>query len=194
MIVDGSLDVDAIKEHRWSEGDFKYIKKDYYNVIREGTTVFEKIPTDASKKFSDDIMDSIEPFNYDDLTAFDSSYMSGFLAEKYDLDADDLLSRAEGRAKQTTQDILYNDITGFNSKKINEFTGNVNINGVPEYVMLPVWMMNVKYNDKIYTMAMNGQTGKFIGNVPIAKGKVATMWIALSAIIATIIGIIGMCI
>ena len=194
MIVNGSLDVDAIKESRWSDGENDYIKKDYYNVIREGNMVFEKIPTDASKKFSDDIMDSIEPFNYDDLTTFNASYMSGFLAEKYDLDADDLLSRAEGRAKQTTQDILYNDINGYNSKKINEFTGEASINGVPEYVMLPVWMMNVKYNDKIYTMAMNGQTGKFIGNVPISKGKVAGAWFGLTAIIAAIIYIIALCI
>lgn len=194
MIVNGSLDVDAIKESRWSDSENDYIKKDYYNVIREGNMVFEKIPTDASKKFSDDIMDSIEPFNYDDLTTFNASYMSGFLAEKYDLDADDLLSRAEGRAKQTTQDILYNDIHGYNSKKINEFTGEASINGVPEYVMLPVWMMNVKYNDKIYTMAMNGQTGKFIGNVPISKGKVAGTWFGLTAIIAAIIYIIALCI
>ena len=155
---------------------------------------FEKIPTDASQKFSDDIMDSIEPFNYNDLTAFNSSYMSGFLAEKYDLDANDLLARAEGRAKQTTRDILYNDIRGYNSKKVNEFTGDVSINGVPEYVMLPVWMMNVKYEGKIYTMAMNGQTGKFIGNVPISKRKVAIAWFSITAIVALIIGIIGMCI
>ena len=194
MIVDGSLDVEAIKEQRWSEGDFKYVKKDYYNVIREGNMIFEKIPTDASKKFSDDIMDSIEPFDYNDLTTFNSSYMSGFLAEKYDLNADDLLSRAEGRAKQTTQDILYADIKGYDSKRIDEFNGRASINGNPEYVMLPVWMMNVKYEDKIYTMAMNGQTGKFIGNVPISKGKVAATWIGLTAIIAIIIAIIGMCI
>ena len=194
MIVDGSLDVEAIKEQRWSEGDFKYVKKDYYNVIREGNMIFEKIPTDASKKFSDDIMDSIEPFDYNDLTTFNSSYMSGFLAEKYDLNADDLLSRAEGRAKQTTQDILFADINGYNSKKIDEFNGRVSMNGNPEYVMLPVWMMNVKYEDKIYTMAMNGQTGKFIGNVPVSKGKVAATWVGLTTVIAIIIAIIGMCI
>ena len=170
MIVDGSLDVEAIKEQRWSEGDYKYVKKDYYNVIREGNMIFEKIPTDASKKFSDDIMDSIEPFNYEDLKTFNSSYMSGFLAEKYDLDADDLLSRAEGRAKQTTQDILFADIKGYNSKRIDEFNGRVSINGVPEYVMLPVWMMTTKYQGESYTFAINGQTGKMVGSLPIDKG------------------------
>ena len=68
------------------------------------------------------------------------------------------------------------------------------MNGNPEYVMLPVWMMNVKYEDKIYTMAMNGQTGKFIGNVPVSKGKVAATWVGLTTVIAIIIAIIGMCI
>ena len=53
--------------------------------------------------------------------------------------------------------------------------------------MLPVWMMNVKYEDKIYTMAMNGQTGKFIGNVPVSKAKVAGMWLGLTILLTTII-------
>jgi len=192
MIVDGKLDVEGIKEKRWSEGDYRYVKKDYYNVLREGNMTFEKIPTDASKKFSDDIMDSIEPFNYDDLISFNSSYMSGFLAEKYDLNSDDLLSRAEGRAKQTTRDLLYNDISGYNSKKIQDFIGNASIQGTPEYVMLPVWMMNIKYEDKIYTMAMNGQTGKFIGNVPISKGKVAATWLGITSLVTIIVLIIGL--
>lgn len=192
MIVDGQLDVEAINEKRWSDGENRYVKKDYYNVIREGNMIFEKIPTDASRKFSDDIMDSIEPFNYDDLIKFNSSYMSGFLAEKYDINASELLSRAEGRAKETTKNVLYSDITGYNSKRVVSFTGTTNINGIPEYVMLPVWMMNVKYKDKIYTMAMNGQTGKFIGNVPISAGKVARLWIILTTLIAAIIIIIGL--
>ena len=37
--------------------------------------------------------------------------------------------------------------------------------------MLPVWMVNVKYKDKMYIFAMNGQTGEFIGNIPLDVGK-----------------------
>ena len=40
-----------------------------------------------------------------------------------------------------------------------------------EYVLLPVWMVNVKYNEKYYTYAMNAQSGEFIGDTPISKPK-----------------------
>ena len=47
-------------------------------------------------------------------------------------------------------------------------TNNINITKTgSHYIMLPVWMVNIKYKDKMYTFAMNGQTGKIIGNLPI---------------------------
>ena len=41
-----------------------------------------------------------------------------------------------------------------------------------EYVLLPVWMVNVKYNNKMHIFAMNGQTGEFIGNIPLDGKRV----------------------
>ena len=39
-------------------------------------------------------------------------------------------------------------------------------------MLLAVWMVNVKYNKQMYPFAMNGQTGEFIGNIPLDKKKV----------------------
>ena len=39
--------------------------------------------------------------------------------------------------------------------------------------MMPMWLLNVKYDNKNYKFAMNGQTGKFVGDLPVDKGK---MW------------------
>ncbi|MCI6866591.1 MAG: hypothetical protein MR871_01330, partial [Lachnospiraceae bacterium] len=39
------------------------------------------------------------------------------------------------------------------------------------YALLPVWVLNTMYKGKLYTFAMNGQTGKFVGNLPSDKGK-----------------------
>ena len=40
--------------------------------------------------------------------------------------------------------------------------------------MLPVWMVNIQYKDKNYTFAMNGQTGKIVGNIPIGIKETIT--------------------
>ena len=39
------------------------------------------------------------------------------------------------------------------------------------YILLPVWFMTYKYKGKVYEFAMNGQTGKFVGDLPIDKAK-----------------------
>ena len=41
-----------------------------------------------------------------------------------------------------------------------------------KYALLPVWMLNTIINGKTYTYAMNGQTGRIIGNIPISYVKV----------------------
>ncbi len=192
ITVDGGLNVEATNKSTWTDSNYRYTKEDFYKIVREGTMTFEKIPTDASKKFNDDIMDSIEPYNYSELVDFNSSYMSGFLAEKYDINSNELLSRAEERAKETTKNILYSDITGYNNKRIKSFVGDMNLINEPEYVLLPVWMLNVKYNNKIYTLAMNGQTGKFIGNVPISKSKVIKAGIVIWLVLTIFITILGL--
>ena len=191
MDVFEQINVNAIKETRWSDSDFYYTKKDYYKVYRAGNMSFNKIPTDASKKFHDDIMDSIEPFDYNGLVEFNSSYMSGFLAEKYDIEMNDLENRAKKRAIETAKDTLYKDIIGYDEKIIRSAVDEVDIKET-SYVLLPVWMLNVKYNGKIYTLAMNGQTGKFIGNVPISWKKVAKVWTITFVIITAIMLLINL--
>lgn len=191
MDVFEQINVNAIKETKWSDSYFYYTRKDYYKVYRAGDMSFCKIPTDASKKFRDDIMDSIEPFDYNGLVEFNSSYMSGFLAEKYDIGMDELESRAKKRAIETAKDILYKDIIGYDEKNIRSSVDEVDIKET-SYVLLPIWMLNVKYNGKIYTLAMNGQTGKFIGNVPISWKKVAKVWSIIFVIVTTILLLINL--
>ena len=43
--------------------------------------------------------------------------------------------------------------------------------GRVQYALMPVWMLSTKWKDKNFLFAMNGQTGKLIGDLPIDKGK-----------------------
>lgn len=40
-------------------------------------------------------------------------------------------------------------------------------NGTVKYALYPVWLLNTIWNGKTYTFAMNGQTGKFVGDLPV---------------------------
>ena len=168
--VNGSITKEGTKLKTWRVGNYQYTKTDTYNIIREGNLSFEYVPNDGSKKFDDATMHSIEPFDYNKLTEFSPSYLSGFLAEKYDITSEEAKHQATNRMKNTTRNQLENDIIGYTStiEKNSNFT-------FPDlqthYVLLPVWLLNIKYQDKIYTFAMNGETGKLIGNMPVDKTK-----------------------
>lgn len=192
--VSAKINVQATRLKIWSDRNYRYTRTDYYDVLREGNMSCKMVPTDASKKFPDDIMDSIEPYNYNELVEFDSSYISGFLSEKYDLSIDELSERAEKRAEQTAIETLLNDVNGYDTKTIKNQVKSSKRKDSSKYVLLPVWMLNVKYNNNIYTFAMNGQTGKFIGNVPISWKQVIKYWLGIFAgvsIIALIINLLG---
>ena len=53
---------------------------------------------------------------------------------------------------------------------VNRFTHIINLqNGVARYALYPVWLLNTKWNGEDYIFAMNGQTGKFVGDLPLDK-------------------------
>ena len=166
----GDMVVKATKVKTWVVGNTSYTKTDTYNVVRKGELSYTRVPVDGSTRFDDDIMNTIEPFDYGKMVDYNHAYLSGFLAEKYDVESEEASKDAKSRAETTTRNTLLNSITGYTTKVVksstieNEITNN-------EYVLLPVWMVNVKYGDKFYTFAMNAQTGEFVGNIPIDKKR-----------------------
>ena len=61
--------------------------------------------------------------------------------------------------------------------------------GKARYALYPVWLLNTTWNNNQYTFAMNGQTGKFVGDLPVDKAAACRWTIMLAAIFsATIYG------
>lgn len=171
MNVEGGIEARGQIVTSWTRGNTHYTKTDFYKMVRNGTSKYVKIPIDGSSRFANDIMGSIEPFNYDEIVNYNHAYLSGFLAEKYDIDGDILIGNAVNRAVESTKKVFLDDIIGYSNKTIYNSTLRA-ANIKKQYALFPVWMVNVKYKDKYYLFAMNGQTGKFIGDMPVDKGKV----------------------
>ena len=179
--ADGSVEATCTRVTSWRSGNYMYTKTDTYLASRDGNMSFSNVPVDGSKRFEDDIMNSIEPFDYNDLKDFNYSYLSGFLSEKYDIDSEGAKPDSETRCKNTFINEMKKDIRGYNAVTVTK--NNINLNNIKtDYVLLPVWMLNIKYKDKIYTFAMNGQTGKMVGNIPINWVKALLTWFILFAL------------
>ena len=111
MIVMGGIEGRGQKVSSWSRGDTRYTKTDYYKIYRDGSIRFNKIPVDGSSRFDNDIMSSIEPFDYKELIPYNHAYLSGFLAERYDIEGDTLVGEAVSRAVESTKTTFLRDAT-----------------------------------------------------------------------------------
>lgn len=189
MTIVGGIEARGQRVSTWSRGDTRYTKTDYYKIYRDGSINFNKIPIDGSSRFDNDIMSSIEPFDYNELVPYNHAYLSGFLAERYDIEGDLLVGDAVSRAIESTKSTFLNDASGYSNKSI--FTTKLSSDNIKkQYALFPVWMVNVKYKDKYYLFAMNGQTGEFIGNMPIDKKKV---WLyGIKIFLGVFLGIIAL--
>lgn len=121
-------------------------------------------------------MESIEPFDYSQTVPFEMSYLTGFLADKYDVPSENGQERIRQRVNQSIEDNIQATLLGYAT--ILPANRQLQIqHSKAKYVLLPVWMLNTKYNGKLYTFAMNGQTGKMTGIFPICPKRTAA-WFA----------------
>jgi hypothetical protein len=121
---------------------------------------------------ADDLMESIEPFSFSDAVDFKTAYLSGYLADKYDVDSEQSVARANERIRKSTSDMFASTVRGYSSV-VPEYT-NIHLkNANAKYALYPVWLLNTTWDGKQYTFAMNGQTGKFVGDLPMDKSAYA---------------------
>jgi hypothetical protein len=72
-------------------------------------------------------------------------------------------------------------VTGYNGSSVERADVQMHQRGV-SYALLPVWLLSTRWQDKIYLFAMNGQTGKLVGDLPVSKGRLALLFAGLFAI------------
>lgn len=176
----------ASKVSYYSDSDYNYTKTSYYAVRRSGEVKFEKIPVDGSKKMDDDLMESIEPYDFKEAVDFQTAYLAGYLADKYDVDESSSVARANERIKESVEEEFRSTVQGY-STVVPENTSIRIKNGEAKYALYPVWVLNTTWNGNKYTFAMNGQTGKFVGNLPMDKGAFWKYFSIISVIGAAVI-------
>lgn len=188
--VSGSMDFDCTRVETYSTATENVTVTKHYKEYRSGYVSFEKIPADASSKMPDEHMDSIEPFDYKEMKEFSTAYLPGFLADKYDVSMEESASRADNRAKNSMRDEMKADAGRGYASCIPRGENITLEQGKVSYALLPVWMLTTKWNDERFLFAMNGQTGKFIGDLPVAKSKVfgwfAKIALPLAAVLAVV--------
>ncbi len=194
-LFDGAADVDARflgeNSRTYRRGNYEITETDHFHIRRAGVVPFEKIPVDASSKMPDAHMDAIEPFDYSELVEFSTAYLPGFLADKYDVSAEESAPRADERAANTAVAAMRADVRGYQFVLEKNHQVNLHRSRV-HYGLLPVYLLGTMWEGKQYLFAMNGQTGKLVGDLPVDKRKFWTWFGGIAAGITAVLGTILM--
>jgi len=177
---------EATRSHSRRQGDYEVTSTEHFRIHRSGSVAFDKVPVDGSSKMPDDLMDSIEPYDYGDLKPFSTAYLPGYLADKYDVTAADSTARADQRCSASVLDILRGTVQGYETVIPTQESVQLQ-RGKVHYALMPVWLLNTKWNGKNFLFAMNGQTGKLVGDLPVDKGRFWSTFAMIAAPIAAVI-------
>ncbi|MCL2631571.1 MAG: hypothetical protein FWD45_00540, partial [Coriobacteriia bacterium] len=182
---------DCTKVRSYSDSKYNYTETSHYEVRRTGSVDFMHVPVDGSIQLADDLMESIEPFDYTQLTLFQTAYLAGFSANVYDVTAQNAVIRAQDRMRETAEEVVKAAVTGYDSTSLKQLN-SIYYNPRCTYALLPVWLLSSTFEGKIYTFAMNGQTGRLVGDLPVDKSKVQSRFIKVTSIIAAVLTAISM--
>ena len=174
----------------WRVGDTEYTEVSRYDVTRAGDFAFNNMTLKAISQQAARMVDGVYPFDTSQLQDFSMPYLSGFLAEKRDMEKAALEAEAADLVKRTGHSLLWGDISGYSSVRENDFSLAI-LKDKWHYALMPVWLLTYSYKGGNYFFAMNGQTGKVTGRVPVSRKKLSLLFMAVSAAVgaAAMIGL-----
>ena len=174
--VNGDISMEASVSSSHRQGDYRVTEHRYFQLDRNVSMRFENMPVDASRKMDDALMDSLEPYDFSKIVGFDPSYLAGYLADRFDLDAREVKERADERMQNSAMSVARSSTSmGY---VVTASDGHFDLShSSARYVLLPAYIFSVKYNDKEYSFGVNGQTGQVVGELPTDKSvKRAYFW------------------
>ena len=180
-LVDGSVRATLAARSNslrvWRIGDIEYTETTQYAHLRAGEVSINELTLGALSREDAELLNGVYPYDLSGVKKFDMKYLSGFMAEKRDIEQDSLKPKVTDTARAISQERLEDTVVGYGAV----MGQNLQINSESfdwKYVLMPAWMMTYKYKGELYYFAMNGQTGKIAGRVPVGNKKVNRLaWI-----------------
>lgn len=189
--ADGEVRYHATKVRTWQTSQHNCTETSHYTVNRAGSMEFRKIPVDGARQIPDDLMESVEPFEFGAVKPFQTGYLSGYFADRYNVESKESQTRAVQRAKSTIADALERTVTGFSEVTAEKSDLRLEKPSV-SYVLCPVWLLTSSYQGKNYLFAVNGQTGKIAGNMPLNQKAATGHRVGYTLAIGTVIFLLSM--
>lgn len=177
---DCRLDAQGNQIRVWRVGDIEHTETSVFRIVRHADVSFDEFTLAAIDREDVKLANGVYPFDFSKAVDFSMAYLSGFQAEKRGLEAAQLKPEMEKDVKGFAEQIVEGTIGGYTGTVIqNRSTAVTNQNW--KYLLLPVWAMTCQHGGKTYYYAVNGQTGKVCGRVPLSYGRLVAFAAGVAA-------------
>ena len=185
----GNASYHGTRVRTWADSRYFYTETSHYRIERAGALEFSAVPVDGSSKMDDTLMESLEPYDLTQAEPFSGAFLAGYLADRYDVSSQACSSRARDRMRESTEQTLRQTVNGYATVTTQNCSVKLQ-NASTQYALYPVWLLHTRYKNKDYLFAMNGQTGKFVGDLPTDWGAFWRWWLLIFTIATTVSGIL----
>lgn len=175
----------------WTVGDSRYTETKIFQVFREGDAEIQNMIRGALSKEDAFLLKHVHPYDLSKLRDFSMAYLSGYQAEKRDIEKENLKADIDGEARMRCENLIRSTIKGYTTVQIQNMAADLRKRKW-KYTLLPVWMVTYRYLGKIYVYGMNGQTGKIYGELPLSKRRLAAAALIIGLVILALGALGGM--
>ncbi len=175
--VRGSLNTTGTKVRVWRAGNYEYTETSRFQLVRDGSFRFPELTRNAlNSKYNRQLVDGVLPFRTGELRDFQMSFLSGFQAEQRNMERGDVEQDVCEEARDYTRKLLQDTAAGYTLVDTSSLQAEVSASDW-RYVLLPVWVLTYKgTGGKTYYYAMNGQTGKVCGQLPVDGKRLGALF------------------
>lgn len=178
----------AMRVRKEERGDTITTITEHFDVYRNLEAAFDNLPVDGMIEMEDSIMETLEPYNQLSLERFEEGALLGYEANVYTENAKSCEKEAERRIHACLTQEAAASVVGYESVQVVSRNLQAHCRGAV-LGFCPVWRLQFRFRNTNYDLYVNGQTGKFVGEIPISKGKVAGVWGILFVICMFLTGI-----
>lgn len=171
-VVEARSEGECRNIHRSEGATHITIKTDHYHVRREADLSFHSILRPALSKANRKLSEGVHPYPLEDMKPFSDAYLSGFVAERRDIEAESIRPDLERETSDYVSELMNDTAYQYSSASLSHTSRLKSVK--TQYALLPMWLLtypNKQKKEEPYYYAMNGSTGEVCGKLPIDRKK-----------------------
>jgi DNA-directed RNA polymerase subunit RPC12/RpoP len=205
-----TYDTHTTSYYTGERGDHYYVTETYYETDDKGNQVartrqvqhtrwhsvsgtierwFDDILVPASVSIPQNRLEALEPWDLTELRPYDPAFLSGFKAQRYQVD----LAKGFDRVREVCAGVIRGDVNhdiGGDEQRIHNVTTNYSAITF-KHLLLPVYAGAYRLNQKLFQIVVNGRTGEVLGDRPYSVLKIALFVAAILVILLVLVLVFG---